>query len=615
MPSRKRCPPLRSFAEIPAGRPLRPITGHPNPSLVNFEWSGENEGVTVGEPPLEDTAMFASKISKQQSKADEASTSRPKPYRPTLVGQEQESVAEHSPIETASGGVSWDFGKIGVLSPGPAGRARQAVMQTKLTVGSVNDPLEREADTVADRVVRMAEPGPMSTAAPKRLNRKCAACEEEDTQTLRTKSAGGNVAVGEAPAAVHDVLNSPGRALDAATRAFFEPRFGADFSTVRVHDDGRAADSANKVDALAYTVGHHIVFARNRLAPAAAAGRRLIAHELAHVVQQSGTSARTLRRQEKTVGGPLDLKVDPCVSPPGLGQICGQGAVKVCEEHPGLPGCSIVCKALGCTKKDEPKTRCKPGSRAATSSAFAGQCCVGTPESAQHCCPPERVAFNPVTRCCPEGTTVDPSTDTCIKTEDITSDCPPERKTTLGLCCFPPQVLSEGICTFPTTRGPQTPQPTTPTPGPQLGTLWTDTIHFQKDHPAPGESAGAPILTAEGQSELASVQRWLRLSPDLQVRLIGHASSEGDTDSNQQLSARRVQFVGATVAGRLSEPVLADALASGCTSVGTGLWACGERQADQVAANPEDRVVKVTFMRNQLPPLQAPQFPGPRKTP
>ena len=511
---------------------------------------------------------------------------------------------------------AWDFGNIAVLaSDRLAEPSLPAALQAKLAIGSTNDPLEREADRVAEKVMRMAEPAPAVTGAPEQLNRKCAACEEEDAQKLQTKRAGAHAAVGEAPAAVHDVLRSPGRPLDAATRGFFEPRFGADFSTVRVHDDARAADSANRVNAHAYAVGNHIVFAPDRFAPDAAAGRHLIAHELAHVVQQTGDGGRALRRQEKTTGGPLDLKPDPCITPPGLGQMCGQDAVKVCEEHPGIPGCNVVCAALGCTKKNEPKTQCAPGSHAATSSAFAGQCCIGNIENAQNCCPPERMAPNPTTRCCREGETVDPRNGTCTTTKAAPPDCPPEWKTTLGLCCFPPQVPSGAICGFPNIPGPKTPQPPptpTPTPGPQFGTLWTDTIHFQKDHPAPGESDDSRVLTTAGQNELASVQRWLRISPDLQVRLIGHASSEGDTDYNQRLSTRRVQFISGKVAGKLAEPATPDAMASGCLSAGVGLWACGESKADQTTANPEDRVVQVSFMRNTLPPLQAPQLQAPK---
>jgi len=89
---------------------------------------------------------------------------------------------------------------------------------------------------------------------------------------------------------VHEVLRSPGRPLDRGTRARMEPRFGHDFSGVRVHTDARAAESARAVNALAYTVGPDIVFGAGRYMPSSTAGGRLLAHELAHVVQQSGAS-------------------------------------------------------------------------------------------------------------------------------------------------------------------------------------------------------------------------------------------------------------------------------------------------------------------------------------
>lgn len=87
---------------------------------------------------------------------------------------------------------------------------------------------------------------------------------------------------------MHEVLHSPGQPLDAETRAFFEPRFGHDFSRVRVHTDVKAAESARAVNALAYTVEHDVVFGAGQYAPHAVVGKRLLAHELAHVFQQSG---------------------------------------------------------------------------------------------------------------------------------------------------------------------------------------------------------------------------------------------------------------------------------------------------------------------------------------
>ncbi len=89
---------------------------------------------------------------------------------------------------------------------------------------------------------------------------------------------------------VQEVSLSPGQPLDSADTEFFEPRFGHDFSKVRIHDDVRAAASARAVDAIAYTVGQHIVFDNGAYAPRSLDGRRLLAHELAHVVQQSASA-------------------------------------------------------------------------------------------------------------------------------------------------------------------------------------------------------------------------------------------------------------------------------------------------------------------------------------
>jgi hypothetical protein len=86
---------------------------------------------------------------------------------------------------------------------------------------------------------------------------------------------------------VHEVLRAPGQPLDAATRAFFEPRFGHDFGQVRVHTDSKAAESAQAVNALAYTLEKNIVFGTGRYEPGTAARMKLLAHELAHSVQQN----------------------------------------------------------------------------------------------------------------------------------------------------------------------------------------------------------------------------------------------------------------------------------------------------------------------------------------
>jgi Domain of unknown function (DUF4157) len=106
-------------------------------------------------------------------------------------------------------------------------------------------------------------------------------------QTARDAAAGR---AGDAPPIVHDVLRSPGQPLDAATRAFMEPRFGREFGNVRIHADSEAAQSARSIDALAYTVGNDVVFGEGQFASGTDRGRRLLAHELTHVVQQSGSA-------------------------------------------------------------------------------------------------------------------------------------------------------------------------------------------------------------------------------------------------------------------------------------------------------------------------------------
>ena len=174
-------------------------------------------------------------------------------------------------------------------------RAAQApFIQRKLEVGATNDPLEHEADRVADRVMRMPDPGIAISPAPLQLSRKCAACEEDEK--LQKKPAGPQRAA-EAPAIVHEVLRSPGRPLDPASRAFFEPRFGRDFSRVRVHADDAAAESARAVQARAYALGCDIVFGAGQYSPATSEGKRLVAHELTHVVQQGGAGPRPMQRE------------------------------------------------------------------------------------------------------------------------------------------------------------------------------------------------------------------------------------------------------------------------------------------------------------------------------
>lgn len=154
-------------------------------------------------------------------------------------------------------------------------KKREAKLQrspNELSITSPGDRYEQEAERVAAKVTSGGPFPGVTRSSPSALNR--------DSTNSKDLSV--------APPVVHDVLNSSGQALDPAVRAFMEPRFGQDFSKVRVHTSGQAAASAGAVNAKAYTVGQNIVFGAGRFAPDTQEGKRLIAHELTHVVQQSG---------------------------------------------------------------------------------------------------------------------------------------------------------------------------------------------------------------------------------------------------------------------------------------------------------------------------------------
>jgi len=156
----------------------------------------------------------------------------------------------------------------------------RAKVQPSLSVSNPSDPAELEAYRVADEVMRMPDsaiPTPqISRMADASVHRSCAAC---------------SAAQGDLSSVVARGVNGGGQALDEDTRGFMESRFGHDFSQVRIHTGGAAAESARSIDALAYTVGSDIVFGAGRYTPSTTSGRRLIAHELAHTIQQGGGSS------------------------------------------------------------------------------------------------------------------------------------------------------------------------------------------------------------------------------------------------------------------------------------------------------------------------------------
>jgi uncharacterized protein DUF4157 len=145
-----------------------------------------------------------------------------------------------------------------------------------LSIGPVNDPAEREANQTADRIttggVKSIRRAPLTAAGP---------------------------GLQAAPPLVGHVLSQAGRPLDGATRSYFEPRLGTGLGDVRVHDDVTAARSARAIDARAYALGPHIVFGEGELAPDRSAGRRLLAHELVHVLQHRAPGSAPVVRPQR----------------------------------------------------------------------------------------------------------------------------------------------------------------------------------------------------------------------------------------------------------------------------------------------------------------------------
>ena len=185
------------------------------------------------------------------------------------------------------------FADIPLSCTTPNSSTRQPLWR-KLRIGAINDLVEDEADRVAALVMQSAFQTPAAGSI---------AAGQGGIHPSPPSVAGSSVTsttMTTAPPIVRHVLTQPGAPLDASTRSFVEPRFGYDFSHVRVHTDSDAAQSASAIGARAYAVGDHVVFNAGHFSPHTASGRSILAHELTHVVQQ-GDSSGTLRRSPMAV--------------------------------------------------------------------------------------------------------------------------------------------------------------------------------------------------------------------------------------------------------------------------------------------------------------------------
>lgn len=189
-----------------------------------------------------------------------------------------------------------DFSRIPVYGNTPR------AIQAKLTISTPGDRGEQEADRVAEQVMRMPdhEVGSASEAAQLSANttlqRMCEECQGEKEEELEGKGAGLDTEQVDGRAASEiQALQGSGLPLPQQSRAFFEPRFGHDFTAVRIHADSRAAELARSVNARAFTLGQDIVFGSGEYSPESVEGKRVLAHELAHVVQQGAAKGQIQR--------------------------------------------------------------------------------------------------------------------------------------------------------------------------------------------------------------------------------------------------------------------------------------------------------------------------------
>ncbi len=189
----------------------------------------------------------------------------------------------------------FDFGKVQIHNGNRA--SLYPNLQAKLKINQPGDVYEQEADNLAEEIVRQAAPPAESSHNPTRRSGKQAFGHLQQKPGMGTQAGPVPAAVPYAPG------TSAGKPLGAHTTSFMEPRFGYDFSQVRIHDDERAAASAAAINAYAYTVGNNIVFNKGLYAPETERGKKLLAHELAHVVQQD-SSGHTHKKLSSYSGAP-----------------------------------------------------------------------------------------------------------------------------------------------------------------------------------------------------------------------------------------------------------------------------------------------------------------------
>lgn len=203
----------------------------------------------------------------------------------------------YPPAKSEDNAFSYEQFAVDVLKGPPEVELKRRPMggaQPSLKVGRTDDPLEREADRVAETILgsRVATPAFRAIGATVQLcPGGCGStpCDHRDEPEVQRSAVPGGAPPG--PVASDQAVPGAGAPLSGHVRAFFEPRLGTDLRDVRVHTGAQAAQNADTLHARAYTVGRDVVFGAGQYAPGSEGGTRLLAHELAHVVQQTGSTS------------------------------------------------------------------------------------------------------------------------------------------------------------------------------------------------------------------------------------------------------------------------------------------------------------------------------------
>ena len=414
-------------------------------------------------------------------------------------------------------------------------------VRAKFRVSKPGDMDEQEADRVAEQVMGMSEKQ-ISKFQTKisdnaKLHRKCKSCEKEEE---KNKIIGRKALVGneyEIPEHLEETDNRTrggASGLDSSTKSFMEMRFGYDFSDVKVHADERASKSAEEINSIAYTVGNDIVFGKGQYSPNTVKGRKLLAHELVHVVQQhveantQSDQQMSIQRQSiPTIPIPVFDEFDPGVivpDIPGIPDFLKGKQVKLSDVRKAL---DVLTGKKG--KKEEGD--CSPFNEfeRVPLGKFTGLCCHrGSVRDEKNCCAFSRIGVEenrPAPRCC-IGTADKPEVSVmgkCVKLEVV----PP---------VFPPIPIPT-----PTPIPIPTPTPIpipTPTPIPTLMFPQFSLTGF------PSDSDEISRLPMKESRKLDDVKIFMQTNPHVKLDIIGHADQPALSSTiNLKISQSRADNV------------------------------------------------------------------------